>query len=351
MVLGLLLGSAWASPSRYAEQFEYAWRLVQEHYWDQSHHGVDWQAVGQRYRAKLPEVGSWRELDRLIEEMYAELRDDHSTYLGPDEAGLFLSGAQCLPLPYPEAWERPSGREKGGSSPEASLASTSPSEEPRGAAFTPPQVSLRGGAVIVRLSNLIDPEVASTLASVIRLYEAKGFRKSPIKGYILDLRGNPGGLALRMAEVAGLFLRGFPWRIVSPSLGTFPQPTQPAFGRANTQKPLVVLIDGRVNSAAEGLAGALKDAGRAFLIGERTAGNTEILIPYCFPDGAVAMVAAGVLAPLRGATWEGRGVEPDLPVQGAEAQLEAALRYLDSPQPKRFSLPAWVEKIRVGRRF
>jgi len=355
LVLGLLLGSAWASPSRYAEQFEYAWRLVEEYYWDDGHHGVDWVAVGERYRARLPEVRDWRELDRLIEEMYSELRDDHSTYLSPDEARLFLSGAQCLPLPYPEAWDQPSPRESPGSSPEApdrgNPASAPPSEEPRETAFAAPQVSLRGGAVIVRLSNLIDPEAFSTLASAIRLYEAKSFRKGSIKGYILDLRGNPGGLALRMAEVAGLFFRGVPWRIVSRRLGTLPQPTQPAFGRANTQKPLVVLIDGRVNSAAEGLAGALKDADRAFLVGQRTAGNTEVLIPYCFPDGAVAMVAAGVLAPLRGATWEGRGVEPDLPVQGAEAQLEAALRYLDGPPSKRSSLPAWIEKIRIGQRF
>jgi carboxyl-terminal processing protease len=332
--------------------------LVEDYYWDKSYHGVDWVAVGERYRARLPEVRNWRELDRLLEEMYGELRDDHSAYLSPDEASLFLSGAQCLSLPYPEAWERPSGRDKDGSSPAPEGASErgdpapAPlSEEPQETGFAAPQVSLHGGAVIVRLSNLIDPEAFSMLAWAIRQYEAKSFRKGSVKGYILDLRGNPGGLALRMAEVAGLFFRGIPWRIVSRNLGTVPQPTQPAFGRANTQKPLVVLIDGRVNSAAEGLAGALKDAGRAFVIGERTAGNTEILIPYCFPDGAIAMVASGVLAPFRGATWEGRGVEPDLPVQGAEAQLEAALRYLDDPKAQPRDLARWVEEARAGRRF
>lgn len=363
----MALGSAWASPNpgsgrasvHYADQFEYAWRLVKDYYWDKSYHGVDWEAVGERYRARLPEVKSWKELDRLLEEMYGELRDDHSTYLSPDEASLFLSGAQCLSLPYPEAWDQPSRRDEGGraSSPAPEEASNrdqpAPQQpEPRTpTAFAAPQVSLQGGAVIVRLSNLIDPQAFSALASAIRQYEVKSFRKGSVKGYILDLRGNPGGLALRMAEVAGLFFRGIPWRIVSRNLGTVPQPTQPAFGRANTQKPLVVLIDGRVNSAAEGLAGALKDAGRAFVIGERTAGNTEILIPYCFPDGAIAMVASGVLAPFRGATWEGRGVEPDLPVQGAEAQLEAALRYLDDSKAQRRELAPWVEEVRAGQRF
>lgn len=352
LVVGLALGSAWAGanpthpavPLSYALQFEYAWRLVKDYYWDRGYHGVDWEGVGERYRERLPQIGSWPELDRLIEEMYAQLRDDHSAYLSPDQARLFLSGAQCLSLPYPEAWDRPSGRE--GAASQRGQPGLEGPEPQSPTALAPPQVSLRGGAVIVRLSDLIGPQAFSTLASAIRRYEARGFRQRPIKGYVLDLRGNPGGLALRMAEVAGLFLRGIPWRIVSP-MGTLPLPTQPAFGRANTQKPLVVLIDGRVNSAAEGLAGALKEAGRAFVIGQRTAGNTEVLIPYCFPDGAVALVASGVLAPYRGATWEGRGVEPDLPVRGAEAQLEAALRYLDDPK----ALPPWVEGARAGRRF
>jgi carboxyl-terminal processing protease len=92
----------------------------------------------------------------------------------------------------------------------------------------------------------------------------------------------------------------------------------------------VVLIDGAVNSAAEGLAGALKDSKRAYLIGEKTAGNTEVLIPYCFPDGAVVLLASGVLAPFSGPTWEGRGVLPDLEVKGSAAQLDAAVKYIRS---------------------
>jgi carboxyl-terminal processing protease len=131
-----------------------------------------------------------------------------------------------------------------------------------------------------------------------------------------------------MAEVAGVFMRGVPWRIVSRGLGAIPFPTTPFLGRPQTQKPLVVLIDGDVHSAAEGLAGALKNAKRAYIIGTRSAGNTEALTPYCFPDGGVALVANGVLAPFSGPTWEGRGVEPDLVEEDPKEQLEAALRYI-----------------------
>ncbi len=97
-------------------------------------------------------------------------------------------------------------------------------------------------------------------------------------------------------------------------------------------RPLAVLVDGGVNSAAEGLAGALKLAGRAKVIGEATAGNTEAIVPYCFPEGSMALVAVGVLAPLKGPTWEGRGVAPDLEADPEDA-LNAALRYLEGATP------------------
>ncbi len=290
----LLLGLALAqSPQDFALHLEQAWRLVKERYYDPSFNGVDWEAVGQRYRQKLPEVQDWEGLYRLLDQMYAELGDDHSRVLSPAQAQRYLGGERCLGLPLQ-------------------------TPEP----YQPPQVRFGEGVVVVRLSNLVDRAGLEALQAAIRRYEAQAV------GYVLDLRGNPGGLALRMAEVAGVFLRGVPWRLVSRGLGAVPLPTVPFWGQPQTQKPLVVLIDGGVNSAAEGLAGALKNAGRAYLIGTRSAGNTEALTPYCFPDGGVALVAGGVLAPLVGPTWEGRGVEPDLVVEDPAEQLEAALRYL-----------------------
>ncbi len=61
------------------------------------------------------------------------------------------------------------------------------------------------------------------------------------------------------------------------------------------------------------------------VVGERTAGNVEAVLPFCLRDGSQAWIATGVLAPLLGATWEGRGVEPDVVVPPAEA-LDTALR-------------------------
>lgn len=324
LALGLLLGSALAQPDGYALRLEQAWRLVQERYWDSAYNGVDWGAVGAKYRARLPEVQSWGELYGLITAMYDELDDQHTRFLSPEEARYYLEGMQCYPLPFKEG----EVTARGPSSPSAPQAPPAPKPAPREKprpspekpAFPPSSVEFKDRVVVFRLSDLVDGSGVQLLRRAIERYDAQAI------GYVLDLRGNPGGLAVRMAEVAGYFMRGVPWRMVTKGLGVAPLPTTPLFGQPLTQKPLVVLIDGEVNSAAEGLAGALKNARRAYLIGTRTAGNTELLLPYCFPDGAVALVASGVLAPFNGPTWEGRGVEPDQLVE--KDPLAAALEYL-----------------------
>jgi carboxyl-terminal processing protease len=338
ILLGLPLGLAAAqAPNPYALRFAQAWKLVEDRYYETDYNGHNWAAIGEEYRAKLSGIKDWDTLYSLLDEMYERLQDDHSRVLSPALARLYLSGSQCQPLPFkdsdltvPEV--QPSEPSPQPSSPAASTggAPKTPAKAPPSSAgsapkvYPAPQVSLRSGVVVFKLSNLIDDDGLNALQDAVRRYDAK------TKGYVLDLRGNPGGLALRMAEVAGVFMTGVPWRVVSRGVFPAPLPTipPPLAGKPQTVKPLVVLIDEKVNSAAEGLAGALKNAKRAYLIGVRTAGNTEALTPYCFPDGGVALVAGGVLAPFSGPTWEGRGVEPDLVESDAKKQLEAALRYL-----------------------
>src|SRR5690606_22156198 len=67
-----------------AERFDSAWRLVAERYWDLSRLPVDWDEVGERYRARLVEVDDAAGLYRLLEEMYEEIGDHHSVYVPPE---------------------------------------------------------------------------------------------------------------------------------------------------------------------------------------------------------------------------------------------------------------------------
>ncbi len=324
LALWLLLTVGMAQPDAYSLRFEQAWRLIHERYWDSNHRGVDWNAVGEKYRARLPQIASWDELYALISAMYDEIGDQHTDFLSPEEARRYLAGAQCYPLPF-EGEAPSSSPSSAAPSPTAKPTkpekpTARPEEAAPAPAFPPSRVEYTERIVVFRLSNLVDASGPQMLRQAIGRYDAQAI------GYVLDLRGNPGGLAIRMAEVAGYFMRGVPWRLVTRAFGVSPLPTTPLFGQPLTHKPLVVLIDAEVNSAAEGLAGALKNARRAYLIGTRTAGNTEILLPYCFSDGAVALVASGVLAPFSGPTWEGRGVEPDWVVE--KDPLAAAMEYL-----------------------
>jgi len=310
VLLLFTLSLALAARPSFLERFDLAWRLVKDVYYEPSIHGVDWEALGRRYRARVARATDWNQVYQLIAEMYRAIGDGHTAFLPPWEARAILSEGGCYPVPYPEVWKAPVPEIRGPQE-SGSVARNWGGAEAR----------VENGVLYLRLPDLVAAENVQILENAIRAHDAE------VVGYVLDLRGNPGGLVLEMAQAAALFIRGWPWRLVLRGAGAIPEPTLPFWGKAPAEKPLAVLIDAGVNSAAEGLAGALKEFGRAKFFGETTAGNTEALLPYCFPEGAVALVAAGVLAPLKGPTWEGRGVAPDVRVDPDQA-VTSAIRYL-----------------------
>lgn len=309
-------GSRPISSETAAARFESAWTLVDQRYWDLPAAGVDWGAVGERYRALIAEVTSEAELYDLITAMYEEIGDDHSTFVPPWRvaeiratygdlpcvAVFGSAGSLRLALARSQAGVDFQTRRSGN------------------VAYGTTSV---GGLTVgyVAVADLATGGTAEAVREAVAWLE-----RADSEALILDLRGNPGGRLVTMMQVAGVFTRGFLWRTVTN--WTLPLP-YPAIGAVATELPLAVLIDGAVNSAAEGLAGALQANGRAFVVGERSAGNVEAVLPFCLRDGSQAWIATGVLAPLTGPTWEGRGVVPDVAV-AADRALEAALLELQS---------------------
>ncbi|MBS3966156.1 MAG: hypothetical protein KGZ60_02720 [Truepera sp.] len=294
LIAALLLATA-AAQGDYAQRFDLAWRLVAERYWDQNFNGVDWQAVREAYEPEALRAGDDAAFYAVLEAMYQALGDNHTVFVPPhrvQEIRESFGDLPCLPV-FMQAGETRFG--------------------------TVRYELLEPGIGLIQLPDLASANVAGNLRQAVRSLIAK-----QAESLILDLRGNPGGRLLEMMQAAGVFTGGLLWRVVTRWMLPIPYP---AIGPTETGLPLVVLIDGGVNSAAEGLAGALQAQERAVLIGETTAGNVEAVLPFCLPGGSQAWIATGVLAPLRGPTWEGRGVEPDIAVPAAEA-LEAALRYL-----------------------
>jgi len=139
--------------------------------------------------------------------------------------------------------------------------------------------------------------------------------KNGVKGLILDLRGNPGGLIEVAIESAKRFLAGGVIATVEnqdPKFST----VYHARGPAACNWPMTVLVDGDTASAAEVLAGALKENERARLVGQNTFGKgcTQSLVKLPaangVPTGGLRITVARFFSP-KGHAYTSRGVAPD----------------------------------------
>src|SRR5262250_1181777 len=136
-----------------------------------------------------------------------------------------------------------------------------------------------------------------------------------IKGYVLDLRNNPGGLLDQAISVSDTFLEK--GEIVS-TRGRNPEETQRFNARHGVMikgKPLIVLINGGSASASEIVAGALQDQKRATLIGTRSfgKGSVQTIIPLGGGNGALRLTTARYYTP-SGRSIQATGITPDIEV-------------------------------------
>jgi carboxyl-terminal processing protease len=136
-----------------------------------------------------------------------------------------------------------------------------------------------------------------------------------LKGYILDLRNNPGGLLDEAISVSSAFIqRG---EIVS-TRGRNPDETQrftATGGDLTKGKPLIVLINGGSASASEIVAGALQDQKRATILGTRSfgKGSVQTIIPLGSDNGALRLTTARYYTP-SGRSIQAKGIVPDIEV-------------------------------------
>ena len=308
-VLVLLgLSTSVSAQTDHGQYFDTAWRLVKERYWNEEKITEIWDGVRQKYETQALATTDDEAFYNILEEMYQEIGDNHSIFVPPSKVEEIRKLYGDLPCFGVFSQSNLVASERNFNFTTLGNINYDVLEEDIG---------------YIKLPDLATAFTPANVRSAVQNLEDQG-----VSSLILDLRGNPGGRLIEMMQVAGIFSSGFLWRILTR--WTLPLP-YPAVGSVETELPLAVLIDGGVNSAAEGLAGALQTSGRATLFGETTAGNVEAVLPFCLRDGSQAWIATGILAPLRGATWEGRGVVPDVKVAAEEA-LEAAVSHLILPQ-------------------
>lgn len=156
-----------------------------------------------------------------------------------------------------------------------------------------------------------------------------------VTALVLDLRNNPGGLLDESVKVAGAFLNGGPVYIEKQrdQEKTFSAPD----GSQLTDLPMVVLINGGTASAAELVAGAIRDRGRGSLIGQQSYGKGSVqLILQLADKSSIHVTTAEWFAPNRG-KLDGKGLTPDVPMiadpNGRDVELGEAIRQLQSRKP------------------
>ncbi|POR44874.1 S41 family peptidase [Methylobacterium sp. V23] len=167
-----------------------------------------------------------------------------------------------------------------------------------------------GGDVgYIRLTQFNEQTFDGLRAAIDKLNTDIGADK--LKGYVLDLRNNPGGLLDQAVMVSDAFLdRG---EIVS-TRGRNPDETQRFSAKAGDLtkgKPIVVLVNGGSASASEIVAGALQDHKRATVLGTRSfgKGSVQSIIPLG-GSGALRLTTARYYTP-SGRSIQAKGIEPD----------------------------------------
>jgi carboxyl-terminal processing protease len=137
--------------------------------------------------------------------------------------------------------------------------------------------------------------------------------RSKAEGFVLDLRNNPGGFVPASRDVASLFLGE---RILYYSTDrTGASREVVGTGSPLTDKPMVVLVNDATTSAAELLAGALKDNRRAVLVGSTTFGQGLVHSVQTLSDGSGLVIAIAHFKTPSGCEVHRKGIEPDLPVE------------------------------------
>jgi carboxyl-terminal processing protease len=142
---------------------------------------------------------------------------------------------------------------------------------------------------------------------------AEYVKTKPIKGFVLDLRNNPGGILDQAVSVADLFLSdGLIVYIQGRKAGRkdFPAHKDPN----DLTQPLVVLINAGSASASEIVAGALQDHHRGLLLGEKTFGKGSVQNVYPMPDGTGIKLTTALYYTPSGRSIQAEGIRPDLEI-------------------------------------
>ncbi|OGO28893.1 MAG: hypothetical protein A2136_09545 [Chloroflexi bacterium RBG_16_54_11] len=371
--------------------FDNLWSIVDKTYVYPDFNGLDWNAIRVEYRQKISAGLTNEQFYQAMSDVIYKLGDDHSLFLDPQQVAeqeaeyqgnLDYVGIGILVSAVPERQHAvilsvfPNSPAEGvGLQPRDSIVSVdgtpildpqgflrdivrgpegttitikvqTPGEDAREVRVTRHRITGEVPVVntvittpenkrigYILLVTFDDSTVDEQVAEALRRMTAD----APLDGLILDNRMNGGGSSTVLEPILGYFAGG--------ELGYFierneERPLQIKLNDINgsSQVPLVVLVGSGTASFGEIFAGILQDVGRAYLIGQTSDGNVEILWGYDMQDGSQLWLANETFRPYYHPEqdWEQTGITPDLPVQGEFDQytladdpvVQAAVQYL-----------------------
>jgi len=189
-----------------------------------------------------------------------------------------------------------------------------------------------GGIAYVRITGFVPPGSSQQFIETLDREMGALAAAGPI-GWVLDLRGNGGGLVRLASQTASRF--GYSG-VFGEATTRDGKPETFRAGEGTRRQPIVVLINSRTGSSAEMLTTALVDAGLAIAVGETSAGSVRLANYFEVSGGALQITTADVRTGPSRRTLEGTGVTPDFTVNvlatelaaGIDAQLERAVAIL-----------------------
>ncbi|MDZ8052082.1 MAG: carboxyl-terminal processing protease CtpC [Aulosira sp. ZfuVER01] len=348
------------------ELIDEVWQVVQRQYVDGTFNQVDWQAVRKEYLNKS--YSNKEEAYKSIREMLKKLDDPYTRFMNPEEfknmqvdtsgelTGIGITISQdekTKQLVVIAPIEDTPAFKAGILAKDEILKINSKTTEGmdtnqavsliRGEAGTKVKLTIRrSGQIkdfeITRARIEIHPvkfsqkQTPAGNVGYIRLNQfsanagkemqnaIKNLESKQVAGYVLDLRGNPGGLLFSSVEIARMWLNK--GTIVSTIDRQGEQEREIANGRALTDKPLVVLVDKGSASASEILSGALQDNKRATLVGSQTFGKGLVQSVRPLEDGSGLAVTIAKYHTPSGKDINKHGIDPDVKVDLTDAQRQ-----------------------------
>ncbi len=361
----MAIGQAYsATPS---EMYDDVWKIVNKKYYDPSNNAQDWTKWRYRYENKLK---TKEDAYIAIETMLASLNDPYTRFLDPKEfseetqsikgslkgigtqiglrdgelviiapledspaerAGLMaddkileINGESTKGINIDAAADKIRG-EKGTTVtlliqrkgvPNKTYSVVRDEIEVKSVSCKPPfeTTKIPNDIQYVRLSSFISKNAATEIESILN-------NSSNAKGYILDLRSNPGGLLTNAIYISDMLLRG--GVIVSTVDRDSYKSTTRARYQQVTDKPIVVLINKGSASASEILSGALKDNHRATIVGEQSFGKGLVQEINRLPDEAGMNITIQRYLTPSGSDIHKKGITPDVVVELTKENVDA----------------------------